>query len=68
MFLTAGHRVVDYLLVGMEEPLARVAQGVECPSLDQRLDRPLVEHHGVAALREVVEVSEGSVGGPLDLD
>ena len=68
MFLTAGHRVVDYLLVGMEEPLARVAQGVECPSLDQRLDRPLVEHHGVAALREVVEVSEGSVGGPFDLD
>ena len=68
MFLPPGHRVVDDLLIDVQETLARVAEGVESPCFDQGLDGSLVEHRRVAPFSEVVEVGEGTVGRPLGLD
>ena len=65
MLLPAGDCVVDDLLMSMQEALSGVAHGVERPGLDERLDRALVEHRGVAPLAEIVEVRERTVGVSL---
>ena len=68
VLLTAGNRVVDYLLVGVQEPLAGMPHCVKRSGLDERLHRPLVQDRGVATLGEIVEILERPVGGPLGLD
>ena len=50
------------------ETLPRMTQRVERTRLDERLDRPLVEHDGVDAPAEVVEVGERPVCLALDDD
>ena len=45
-----------------------MAEGVEGPGLDQRLDGPLVEHHRVDPGAEVVEVGERAALLPLGDD
>ena len=68
VFLPTCHRVVDDLLVGVQQALARVAKGVEGPCFNQGLDGPLVEHRCVAPFGKVVEVGERTVGRPFGLD
>ena len=53
-----AQRRVDDRLEHEEQALAWVAERVERAGLDERLDRPLVEHDRVDALAEVVEVDE----------
>ena len=59
---------VDDLLEDQTEALAGMAERVEGAGLDERLHRPLVEHHRVDALAEVVEVGERAVRVALGHD
>ena len=61
----AGQRGVGDVLEHAEQALAGVAERVERPGLDQRLDGPLVEHRLGHPLGEVVEAGERAVGVAL---
>src|SRR5262249_61174862 len=67
----AGQRVIDDLLVHVQEALARVSEGVEPARLDERFDRALVEGLRGDALAEVEEIGERPAvraGGDEGLD
>src|SRR6202022_4033113 len=65
---STSERPVDDLVEDETQALASVAEGVERPRLDERLDRPLVEHDRVDTSADVVEVAERAASFSLGDD